>query len=185
MPAYPTILEFDIPVSQSIETRFAAFVATHRERAVRTAWRLTGSDRSTAEEVAQDAFLRAHNALHRFRDEASLNTWFYRILVRQAANHRRWRGVRDRFARTKGHFVHHNSMPNHADPALRKHINDAVEQLSQKQRSVFVLVYLEGFTLDETADIVGCAGGTARSHLHRALKHLRHELAPLHEESKS
>lgn len=183
MYAYPTILEFDIDVSQPIEVRFAEFVSTHRDRAVRTAWRLTGSDRSTAEEVAQDAFLRAHKALHRFRDDASLSTWFYKILVRQAANHRRWRSVRERFARTKGRVTMDSRSPRSTDPALRKRIDEAVGQLSQKQRSVFVLVYLEEFTLDEAAEIVGCAGGTARSHLHRALKHLRKQLAPIHEES--
>jgi len=177
-----TITITEVALTQTKDERFAEFVALHRERAVRTAWRLTGADRATAEEVAQDAFLRAHKALSRFRDEASLSTWFYRILVRQAANHRRWRGVRDRFALQQRNRVEVGRHPTQADPGLRNQIDLAMNALSQKQKSVFVLVYLEGFTVDEAAGFVGCAKGTARSHLHRALKHLRHTLAPLHQE---
>jgi len=172
------------PVATDREARFAAFVADHREQAVRMAWRLTGGDQATAEEVAQEAFLRAHRALGRFREEAQLSTWFYRILVRQAANYRRWRGVRQFWS---GAFREDAPDPRPAprgDPALRGRIETAMDQLSPKQRSVFTLVHLEGFTVEETAEIVGCATGTAKSHLHRALTSLRTELAPLREEGR-
>ena len=77
-----------------LERRFSAFVATHRDRARRVAWRLLGGDESAAEDVAQDAFVKAYRALGRFREDSKLETWFYRILVRQAHNHRRWRALR-------------------------------------------------------------------------------------------
>jgi RNA polymerase sigma-70 factor (ECF subfamily) len=177
-----TMLKFEVALAQTLDDRFASFVATHRDQAVRTAWRLTGADQSTAEEVAQDAFLKAHRSLHRFRDEASLSTWFYRILVRQASNHRRWRGVRDRFAIR---FKSRNESPStttQSEPAIRASIQEAMNQLSTRQRSIFVLVYLEGHTLQESAQMVGCAAGTAKSHLHRALKHLRENLSEIHQE---
>lgn len=161
--------------------RFAAFVTAHRDRAVRLAWRLTGEDRATAEEVVQDALLRAHGALPRFREEAALSTWFYRILVRQAANRRRWRGVR--------RLVGMDAAPEPAapgpqgDPALRARIGRAVDRLPGGQREVFVLVHLEGFTVEETAALTGRAPGTVKSHLHRALASLRTDLAPLREEA--
>lgn len=172
------------PAATDREAHFALFVAGHREQAVRLAWRLTGGDQATAEEVAQEAFLRAHRALDRFRGEAALSTWFYRILVRQAANHRRWAGVRQYWS---GMFREDAPDPRPAprrDPALRDRIAAAMDGLSPQQRSVFTLVHLEGFTVEETAEIVGCATGTAKSHLHRALKALRTELAPLREEGR-
>ena len=185
MYANPTLPISEAALPQSKDERFAEFVSLHREKAVRTAWRLTSADRATAEEVAQDAFLKAHKALDRFRDDASLSTWFYRILVRQAANHRRWRSVRERFALTQRKTMDSVRQPTSTDPGLRRQIDGAMNALSHKQKSVFVLVYLEGFTVDEAAHFVGCAKGTARSHLHRALKHLRHTLAPLHQEVQS
>ena len=65
------------------EERFRAPVGLHQERAVGLAWRLLGGDRSAAEDVAQDAFLRAYRGLSRFREESTLDTWFYRILVQR------------------------------------------------------------------------------------------------------
>lgn len=142
---------------------------------MRLAWRLTGADRSVAEELAQEAFLVAHRKLSSLRDLAALEGWFFRILARRAANHRRWVAVRTRFARM---FVPEPAAPTHVpEPTLRARIGAAMDGLSEAQRAVFVLVYLEGFTLDQTAALLGKAPGTVRTHLHRALKALRDELA--------
>ncbi len=168
--------------SESRDARFARFVRQHRARAVRTAWRLTGEDLATAEEVTQEALLRAHSALARFRDDASLSTWFYRILVRQAANHRRWRGVRQRWAALWGEGSEAGRRDVLGDPPLRDQIAAAMNQLSPAQREAFTLVRLEGFTIVETAHIMGKAPGTIKSHLHRAHESLRHELAPLRQQ---
>ena len=59
---------------------------------------------------------------------------------------------------------------------MRKQIARAMETLPAMQRSTFVLVHLEGFTVTEASDILDIAVGTTKSHLHRALKRLRHEL---------
>jgi len=159
------------------EARFCGFVASHRERAVRLAWRLVGGDEAAAEDVAQDAFLRAYKALPRFREEASLSTWFYRILLRQAHSYRRWRSVREIWtpvaeadAAAPG-FV--------GDAFLRRRIRLALEQLSRRQREAFVLVHLEEFTVREAAQVLRMRDGTLKSHLHRALTGLREQLADL------
>ena len=55
-----------------LELRFATFVEEHRERARRMAWRLVGGDAGAADDVAQEAFVRAWMGLGRFRGEASL-----------------------------------------------------------------------------------------------------------------
>jgi len=162
-----------------LERRFAALVGTHRERARRLAWRLVGGDDAAAEDVTQDAFVKAYQGLGRFRDESSLETWFYRILVRQAANHRRWRGVRERW--WGGDVDAPDPQPRPpGDPGLRRRIAAALDQLSGLQRESFVLVHMEGFTVRESAEILGRPMGTVKSHLHRALRSLRSELADLH-----
>jgi len=162
-----------------LERRFSAFVATHRDRARRVAWRLLGGDESAAEDVAQDAFVKAYRALGRFREDSKLETWFYRILVRQAHNHRRWRALRRRWSGGSDPDPADPSPAAPGDPGRRRRIAEAVERLTEKQREAFILVHLEGFTVGETAALLGKPTGTVKSHLHRALRTLRAELSDL------
>jgi len=163
-----------------LEERFGAFAVSHRDKARRLAWRLIGGDEAAAEDVVQDAFVRAYRALSGFREDSSLETWFYRILVNQAHKHRRWRAVRERW---RGVWDEQNAVSpvDPGDPALRRRISRALDQLTRRQREAFVLVHFEGFTVRETADLLATPEGTLKSHLHRALKALRIELEDLHD----
>lgn len=157
--------------------RFCALVEAQRERSVRLAWRLTGGDRAVAEDVTQDALVAAYRALPRFRDQARLETWFYRILLRQAHSYLRWRRVREAWRSGAG-----NQPPAEvavADPEARHRIATALGRLPRNQRDCFLLVHGEGFTVREAAAILGKAEGTVKSHLHRALTALRRELGDL------
>jgi RNA polymerase sigma-70 factor (ECF subfamily) len=162
-----------------LEHRFRCLVDSHRDRALRLAWRLVGGDEAAAEDVTQEAFVKAYGGLKRFRGEAALETWFYRILVRQAYSHRRWRAVREVWS---GGALDDPPDPLPSapgDPALRRCIGAARDRLSRSQREVFVLVHLEGFRVRECAEVLGKPIGTVKSHLHRALASLRRELADL------
>jgi RNA polymerase sigma-70 factor (ECF subfamily) len=161
------------------ERAFASFVAKHRDRAIGLAWRLLGGDAAAAEDVAQEAFARAHRALADFRGEATLSTWFYRILVNEAQRHRRWRWVRERFGGAMPAETADPSPPAAGDPALRARVAAALGRLPRGQREAFVLVHLEGMSLREAAEVTGRATGTLKSHLHRALRSLRVQLADL------
>lgn len=161
------------------EAQFAAFVVEHRDRAVGLAWRLLGGDGASAEDVVQDAFVRAYGALDRFRGDAKLSTWFYRIVVNEARRHRRWSWVRERVAGEMPLEPVDPSVEPPGDPALRARVSAALDKLPRGQREAFVLVHLEGFTIREASEMTGKAMGTLKSHLHRALQALRGELADL------
>ncbi|GIX48897.1 MAG: RNA polymerase sigma factor [Candidatus Tectimicrobiota bacterium] len=158
------------------DARFRAFVVAYRERAWRLAWRLVGGDAAAAEDVAQEAFVKAYRALDRFREEASLATWFYRILVRQAQSYWRWQAVRAAWRRQDQQPA---APQGPGDPLLRRRIATALGRLSPSQRTAFVLVHLEGFSVREAAQVMAKPEGTVKSHLHRALRLLRQELADL------
>jgi RNA polymerase sigma-70 factor (ECF subfamily) len=161
------------------ERAFAAFVAAHRDRALGMAWRLLGGDGAAAEDVVQEAFARAHGALGRFRGESSLSTWFYRILLNEAQRHRRWRWIRERVAGAMPEEPPDPSPAAPGDPALRARVARALMALPRGQREAFVLVHLEGLSLREAGEATGRATGTMKSHLHRALRSLREQLADL------
>jgi RNA polymerase sigma-70 factor (ECF subfamily) len=166
-------------VEPDLERRFRALVDSHRDRALRLAWRLVGGDEAAAEDVTQEAFVKAYRGLQRFRGEAALETWFYRILVRQAHSYRRWRAVREVYS---GGAIDDPPDPFPSapgDPALRRRIAAALDRLTRSQREAFVLVHLEGFRVRECAEVLGKPTGTVKSHLHRALAGLRRDLADL------
>jgi RNA polymerase sigma-70 factor (ECF subfamily) len=168
-------------VEPDLERRFRALVDSHRDRALRLAWRLVGGDDAAAEDVTQEAFVKAFRGLRGFRGEAALETWFYRILVRQAHSYRRWRAIREI---TRGGAVDDAPDPFPSapgDPALRRRIAAALDRLTRSQREAFVLVHLEGFRVRECAEVLGKPIGTVKSHLHRALVSLRRELGDLRE----
>lgn len=141
------------------------------------AWRLLGSDRAEAEDIAQEAFVQAWRALSGFRGEAALSTWFYRILIRQVQRHRRWSKLRSAL----GYTPEVKTCDVRPDPGLQDRIAAALDQLSSGQREAFVLVHMEGLTVTEAAALLGKAEGTIKSHLQRALKALRQQLADLQE----
>jgi RNA polymerase sigma-70 factor (ECF subfamily) len=169
----------DAPSLMMRAEEFARFAEARRERALRLAFRLLAGDQATAEDVVQNAFFRAHRALAGFRGEASLDTWFYRILVREVQRQRRWQSLRSWFAVDPEVAPPPLDVPPVGDPGLRRRIAHALERLSAGQREAFVLVHLEELTIAEAAEVLGKAVGTVKSHLHRALVALRAELADL------
>lgn len=180
--SHPLGLVDDEVAAEELAIRFQAFVARHRSRAVRMAWRLVGGDTGAAEDVVQDAFLNAYKALPGFRGDASFETWFYRILVRRAANHRRWRGLRTFWNAPYDADIADPKPDPIGDLGLRRRIEEALGGLTQRQREAFVLVHLEGWTVREAAELMGSPVGTVKSHLHRALLKMRQELGDLRPE---
>jgi RNA polymerase sigma-70 factor (ECF subfamily) len=161
---------------------FDAFVDSRRDRAVRLAYRLLGGDSAAAEDVAQNAFVRAYRGLAGFRGDSTLDTWFFRILVREAQRHRRFRAVRRLFSVDPAGAPEPVDPRPAGDPALRRRIAAALERLPRGQREAFVLVHLEEETIADAAKLLGKAVGTVKSHLHRALAALRRDLADLRAE---
>lgn len=175
-------LEATIEDVERMSGDFGAFFEANVDRARRLAWRLVGGDDAAAEDVVQDAFVKAYRNLHKFRAEARIESWFFRIVVNEAHNYRRWRGIREIWSGARGEEPPDPTARDESDPMLRERISKALGGLSRGQREAFVLVHLEGFTVRETAEMLGSAQGTVKRHLHRALGKLRSELAGEKEE---
>ncbi len=151
--------------SRDGDEAFQRFYRHEHAPAVRLAWMLTG-DRSVAEDLAQDAFVRLYRhggAVD--RPAALLRT----ILVNVC---RSWHRSRQR---AQLRLVRHGPLPDALDPFARE-LDDALRRLPYEQRSVVVLRYWLGLTEAEIATTLNCRPGTVKSRHARALRAPRREL---------
>lgn len=182
-------------VQRTLEGDSSAFdhlVEKYMNRAYRIAYRMTG-DPDEVEDLTQEAFLKAYQALHRFRTESSFFTWFCRILVHVCMDHLRKKRFRSRFRHLfqKPHDdeAEKSIETDVADPHWSSNPGAALEQtewsaliqaallrLPLRQRAIFVLKHFQGRRIHEIARILGISEGTVKTHLFRAVHTLRREL---------
>ena len=134
-----------------------------------------------AEEVAQEAFIRIFRGLPKFRGDAALSTWIYRLAVNAALSHRTRRaGARLPTDENQGDQALETQPaeePAPGDAVLRGRLERALVQLPTGYRTVIVLHDVEGLEHEEIATILRCHVGTSKSQLHKARARLREILA--------
>jgi len=155
-------------------------VRLHQTIAFRTAWVITRSH-ADAEEAAQDGFVKAHAALGRFREGAPFRPWLLAIVANEARTRVRSAGRRGKLVLR----VAEERRPDDAVPSpeaalldseRRNELLAAVERLPDQSRDAIACRYLLELSEDETAAALGCARGTVKSRVSRALERLRAEL---------
>jgi RNA polymerase sigma-70 factor (ECF subfamily) len=150
----------------------------YKRRVFALALRIVGA--VDAEEVAQEAFIRVFRGLPKFRGDAALGTWIYRLAVNAALSHRS-RRANGSVQPTPGEEAGPERVvaftPESRDLALRKHLERALAALPVGYRTVIVLHDVEGLEHEEVAAILGCHVGTSKSQLHKARAKLREALA--------
>ncbi|GAX88525.1 RNA polymerase factor sigma C [Effusibacillus lacus] len=137
-------------------------------------------DRMQAEDIAQDAFLKAFAHLDRFQYQSSLKTWIYRITINCAKDHLRSALFRKLLPSADPLSLHSQASASAEeqvmDSIFKKLIWDAVFQLPVKYREVVVLYYREGFPISEISEILGIKEETARTRLKRAREKLETQI---------
>ncbi len=143
--------------------------------------RLVGMDRARAEELTQDAFVRAWQKLSGFRHESAFSTWLYRLGVNTALMD--LRGKHDEVAAPDEEleFAAGGEVPFCAGE--RGDIERAVSKLPPRARAVLVLHDVEGWKHEEIANELGMAVGSSKAQLHRARGLLRRALTDSRERS--
>jgi RNA polymerase sigma-70 factor (ECF subfamily) len=121
------------------------------------------------EDAAQDVFMAVYRSLARFRGEAQLSTWIYRIAARHAVRMGRRRRVREFLSVLAMREPPPPATPDPSERASHLHMLDRMlTRLNPKKRTVFVLFEIEGLKVDEIARVVGCPENTVWSRLHHA-----------------
>jgi RNA polymerase sigma-70 factor (ECF subfamily) len=134
-------------------------------------------ERSLAEELTQEAFVRAWQKLPSFRGESAFSTWMHRLTVNVVLGHFRSTGRRQHreLAAGEAWFAEGTATAEH--PGTSVDLERAIAALPDGARTVFVLHDVEGYKHTEIADATGIAVGTSKAQLSRARQLLRKALA--------
>lgn len=168
---------------------FATLVDRHKETVYATLMRLT-SDPQVAEELAQEAFVRAYRGLKGFRGEARFGTWLIQIAVHLARDHMRQR-KRDRFVSLDAMLEQNADAPELADNRAwydplkeiseretRERFEQALRELPPDYREVFVLYHLQNMPYEDISAATGDSVGSLKVRAHRARKLIKEALFP-------
>lgn len=150
----------------------------HAGRVYSVVRRLAGDD-ALAEDLAQEAWLRAFEKLELFRGDASFATWMYRLATNTALNHLR-SDRRHRELESKAPAEGLHGTRSSVDDAVinQRVLQEAMDRLPDGYREVLVLHDVEGLTHREIADTLDVAEGTSKSQLHKARARMRELIAP-------
>ncbi|MFM9905711.1 MAG: RNA polymerase sigma factor [Pyrinomonadaceae bacterium] len=127
---------------------------------------------SEAEDLTQDVFIQLYRKIGSFRGDSAFTTWLHRMTVNQVLMHFRKRTVKFEKTTEEGEtpeqVVSGSTNPHKMQIVDKIAIDNAVAQLPDGYKSVFILHDVEGFEHEEVARILGCSVGTSKSQLHKA-----------------
>ena len=168
---------------------FDLLVRKYQHRVLKLVSRFV-SDAAEAEDVAQEAFLKAYRALASFRGDSAFYTWLYRIAINTAKNalvsNRRRPVDFDLDLQDPEQYDRHARLKEGDTPEgvllteeIRTVVERAMEQLPEDLRTAIVLRELEGLSYEEIAEAMDCPVGTVRSRIFRAREAIDRKLKPL------
>ena len=184
----PTDEELVLKAQQGDVHAFDELVERYHGKIYGLTYNMT-SNREDAEDLTQEVFIKAFQALPRFKGKSSFYTWLYRIAVNKTINYRKKRNRKralslDQFDQEiKTDEVYHDltskgsPLRNVSLTELQKKMNEALLTLSDKHRTVVVLHDMQGIPHEEIAKMVGASVGTIRSRLFYARRQMQVELA--------
>ena len=151
---------------------FAEIVKRHEAIVKKTTYSMVGR-REIADDVAQEVFIRFYKNMGQFKSEAALSTYLVRIAINLSLNER------EKMKRQRNNFIKYSRearlTPVFERPdkfGQKELINEALQKLEEEFRSVVVLRLIDGYSVQETADILELPKGTIASRLNRAQKKL-------------
>ena len=168
---------------------FDLLVLKYQHKVIKLVARLL-RDPTEAEDVAQEAFVKAYRALGSFRGDSAFYTWLYRIAVNTARNsiasrQRRPLDYEAELSESEQNNVaarlKHDDTPEATvlSEEIRQTVNSAIEQLPEDLRTAIVLREIEGLSYEEIATAMDCPVGTVRSRIFRAREAIDRALQPL------
>ncbi len=166
------------------EEAFAELVKKYRIKVFNLAFSLT-RDRDVADDLAQEAFIKAYYALPRFQSRSGFGTWLYRIAINHARDYLR---KKSRMIQISIDNIKESSIlqedktmkeeKESAEAQRKKFVHQSILSLPEKHQVILSLRDIQGFSYEEISKILKISPGTVDSRIYRARKMLRKKLAP-------
>ena len=155
----------------------------HKTYAYTIAVRIIGIPEE-AEEVAQDAFIKAFKSLSNFKKTSKFTTWFYRIVFNTAVSVKRKKRLITEDINELNDYKHGISENNHSlyKEEKSRYLKLALQSLKNEDNTIISLFYLQELSLEEMSEIIGLPTNTLKVKLHRARKRLATVLKDLLQE---
>lgn len=148
---------------------FEKLYRSHCDRIYALCWRMCGGDRALAEDMVQEAFVRAWSKLDLFRGDSKFGTWLHRLTVNVVLSDRRIRVKRVQREQELSEGVERMLIGERdVSAGLRSDLEGAIAGLPERARTVLVLYDIEGYQHNEIAEMTGMAIGSSKAQLHRA-----------------
>lgn len=173
----PHILQLVSDARSGHAAAFEELVFLYRTQVHHVAWQLCRNTED-AMDITQEAFLRAYNAIGSYKGRCKFSTWLHRIVLNTGIDYLR-RESRHRHEAEEN--IHPAQDPSRAETQrqhiynqeLQKQVNEALRQLSVRQRQVFILRYYHDLEIKEAAKVLKCTEGAVKRHLYRAQARLK------------
>jgi RNA polymerase sigma-70 factor (ECF subfamily) len=176
-------------VQRGDQAAFDLLVLRYQHRVLKLVSRFA-TDSAEAEDIAQEAFIKAYRALPSFRGDSAFYTWLYRIAINTAKNavvsNQRRQVDFDLDLQDPEQFDRQSRVKELDTPEgvllseeIRATVAKAIEQLPEDLRTAIVLRELEGLSYEEIAEVMECPLGTVRSRIFRAREAIDRKLSPL------
>jgi RNA polymerase sigma-70 factor (ECF subfamily) len=179
-----TDLELVSAFQSGDEGAFNELVLRHQEKLYWLARRFV-TDHAEADDVLQDALVKAYQGLKTFRGESNVFTWFYRITVNTSINSLRRKRVRD-FLRLDDVLIESAGDDLQPDEVLeqdehRRLLDEAIQQLPEKQKAVFILRYHDELPYEEISQILQTSVGGLKANYFHAVKKVTESIRRAHD----
>lgn len=162
-----------MPPDPQLQRQFETVVDEHSDSMYRVAWRLTGN-RDLAAELVQESYLQAWQGLESLRDRARLRSWLFGILRFQFSKQMRREARSSNLPPEAVESLIDPSDPSDTiDRETADQVQAAIGQLNDEHKFPILLVSMEGFSVDQAAEILEVPRGTVLSRLHRGRQKLK------------
>jgi len=172
-------IEMNVNVSKDDRSAFFEKVMNENKGKIFSLGLKILGNKEDAEDLVQDTFMKAYENLHTFKEKSNFSTWLYKVATNCAFLKLREEKLKRKLDSIKCIYKNESLQDNFKNEYLKMNLKNAIETLPSKYKDVFVLHYIEGYSLKEISDMLSIPVSLVKTRIHRCKLLLRKQLTYL------